>query len=228
MARAEARTRGVDESVASGPSLGRCGTQLSNAVTCRQQKLCDVAQSETHTVVTNRGDPAQTLSRVLSLAWSVIHLHGRHSPLSLIHNTATAVTGTVRSVSLPVWPSGPSLWCRLRLLSAARFVCSQLQAAAIEAADKADTMGLILLVMPDDILMTVGLDGVLPRKTFYLGEADDKRYFEAKGILACELFFVFYLFWFLFFLAARHPAGIDMCPAAGALTLAMVPSAQKY
>jgi len=53
-------------------------------------------------------------------------------------------------------------------------------------ADTPDTVGLILPAMPkDDLFKTVVLDGVLPRKTFSMGEADEKRfYFEAKSIRA--------------------------------------------
>ena len=42
------------------------------------------------------------------------------------------------------------------------------------------------------------LDGVLPRKTSHIGEADEKRFdFEAEAILACELFFKGVVFFFL-------------------------------
>jgi len=53
-------------------------------------------------------------------------------------------------------------------------------------ANTPDTLGLILPAMPkDDLFKTVVLDGVLPRKTFSMGEADEKRfYFEAKNIRA--------------------------------------------
>ena len=66
--------------------------------------------------------------------------------------------------------------------------------------------------------MTVGLDGVLPRTTFYMGEGDEKHfYFKAKATFASVPFWER-----VFFFAAKRSAGIDMCPAAGALTLAMV------
>jgi len=47
-----------------------------------------------------------------------------------------------------------------------------------------DSLGIILPAMhKDDLFKTVVLDGVLPRKTFSMGEADEKRfYFEAKCI----------------------------------------------
>merc|ERR1719160_1111760 len=61
----------------------------------------------------------------------------------------------------------------------------------LEAIDKhvagtPDSLGIILPSMPkDDLFKTVVLDGVLPRKTFSMGEADEKRfYFESKTIRA--------------------------------------------
>ena len=60
--------------------------------------------------------------------------------------------------------------------------------------------------------LKVVLHGVLPRKPFHGGGRREAL------LLRVHVSF----FFFSFFFSARHPAGIDMCPAAGAQTLVMV------
>ncbi len=59
------------------------------------------------------------------------------------------------------------------------------ESSLISIGSQAKTMGFIVPAMPkEDLFPTVLQDGVLPRKTFSMGEADEKRfYLEARRIV---------------------------------------------